>query len=255
MRRRLCRATILLYGLFSVALLPAPGSGASDEAAQANQPLKVVILVGGHGYDQKGFDVLWSSFSDIKGETWKGEPYTVFDDIADFDSDVIVMYNLSSGMSATQKENLLKLLDQGVGLVVWHHALANCQDWPEFEKIAGGKFWLKPGTRNGEKVPKSGTGFGQVKMHIEETDHPITRGVVDFQLMDEPYNQQTFCDDIQVLVSGDHPRSDKPIAWVHNYGKARIFGYQSGHDARAWSHKSFQRLMAQGIRWVAGRLK
>ena len=32
-------------------------------------------------------------------------------------------------------ENFLQLLDQGVGLVVWHHALANCQDLPEFERL------------------------------------------------------------------------------------------------------------------------
>ena len=57
-----------------------------------------------------------------------------------------------------------------------------------------------------------------------------------------------------MLVSTDHPRSDKTIAWVHQYGKARVFGYQSGHDAKVWTDDSFRRLMAQGIRWASGRL-
>ena len=56
------------------------------------------------------------------------------------------------------------------------------------------------------------------------------------------------------LVSADHPASDKNLAWVHKYGKARVFGYQSGHDAKVWTNESFQRLMGQGIRWAAGRL-
>ncbi|NQT37179.1 MAG: ThuA domain-containing protein [Planctomycetes bacterium] len=234
-------------------LLPATAvQGAENE--RASERTKVIILVGGHGYDARGFGELWSSFDDIASEVWKGDPYTAFDDISDFKYDVIVMFNLSSGITGPQKENFLKLLDKGVGLVVWHHALANCQGWPEFEKIAGGKFWMNPGQRGGAQIPKSGTGFGMVKLHIEDPDHAITKGMSDFVIEDEPYNGQTFRDDIHVLVTADHPRSDKQIAWVHNHGKARVFGYQSGHDARAWTNKSFQRLMAQGIRWVAGRL-
>jgi len=235
-------------------LLPAVALAAEGNSeAKVGEKIRVVILVGGHGYDQRGFEELWSGFHDIASEVWKGGPYTVFDDISDFNYDIIVMYNLSSGITDTQKQNFLKLLDKGVGLVVWHHALANCQGWPEFEKIAGGKFWMKPGERNGVQIPRSGTGFGMVKMHIEDPNHAITKGMPDFVIEDEPYNGQTFCDDIHVLVTGDHPRSDKQIAWVHNYGKARVFGYQSGHDARAWKNESFQRLMLQGIRWVAGR--
>jgi len=225
--------------------------GAEGEASK--EKTKVLILIGGHGYDERGFGELWNSFDDIESEVWKGAPYTAFDDISSFKYDVIVMYNLSSGITETQKQNFLKLLDKGVGLVVWHHALANCQDWPEFEKITGGKFWLNPGRRDGVEVPKSGTGFGTVKMHIEDPNHPVTKGITDFEIEDEPYNRQTFRDDIHVLVTGDHPQSDRQIAWVLNYSKARVFGYQSGHDARAWTNKSFRRLMAQGVRWVAGR--
>jgi type 1 glutamine amidotransferase len=220
----------------------------------AQEKVEVVILVGGHGYDKRGFDQLWSSYGDIDADVWQGAPYTVFDDVSEFKYDVIVMYNLSSGITDAQRENFLRLLEDGVGLVVWHHALANCQDWPEFEKIAGAKFWMKPGERNGEQIGRSGTGGGRVKMHIEDPKHPITKDMDDFEVEDETYNRQTFCDGIQVLVSTDHPRSDKPIAWVHNYRKARVFGYQSGHDAKVWTDANFQRLMARGIRWTAGRL-
>lgn len=226
----------------------------AEKPAPANAKTKVVILVGGHGFDQPSFEKFWSGYDDIDSRIWKGGPYTVFDDISQFKDDVIVMYNLSSGMTEKQKQNFLKLLGQGVGLVVWHHALANCQDWPEFEKIAGAKFWLGPGQRSGVQIGRSGTGGGKVKMHIEDPSHPITKGMSDFEVTDETYNRQTFCDGIHVLVSTDHAQSDKTIAWAHQYGKARVFGYQSGHDAKVWTNDSFRRLMAQGIRWTAGRL-
>lgn len=226
----------------------------AEKPAPADAKIKVVILVGGHGFDQASFDKFWSGYAQIDSRIWKGSPYTAFDDISQFKDRVIVMYNLSSGMTEKQRQNFLKLLEQGVGLVVWHHALANCQDWPEFEKIAGAKFWLKPGQRGGAQIPKSGTGYGAVKMHIENPNHPITKGIGDFEVTDEPYNHQTFNEGIHVLVSTDHPRSDKPIAWVQQYGKARVFGYQSGHDAKVWTNESFRRLMAQGILWVGGGL-
>ena len=78
--------------------------------------------------------------------------------------------------------------------------------------------------------------------------------MTDFMVNDETYNHQTFMNDIHVLLSTDHPASDKTLAWVHEYGKARVFGYQSGHDANVWTNEGFKRLMARAIRWTAGRL-
>jgi type 1 glutamine amidotransferase len=230
-----------------------PTGGGAKEALAAKK-VRIVILIGGHGFDQIAFDKFWRSFGDFACTAWKGSPYSAFDDINQFKYDVILMYNLSSGITERQKQNFLKLLERGVGLVVWHHALANCQDWPEFEKIAGAKFWLQAGERDGVKTPASGTGWGKVKSHIEDLNHPISRGLADFVVEDEPYNRQTFHQDIHVLVTTDFPASDKTLAWVHQYGQARVFGYQSGHDARVWTNESFKRLMGRGIRWTAGRL-
>jgi len=222
-------------------------------AKSAAKPLKVVILVGGHGYDRKNFPKAWGGHPDIQCEVWKGKPYTVFDDISKFDYDVILLFNLSSGITEAQKANWLKLLKKGVGLVVWHHALADCQNWPEFEKIAGCKFWMKPGEKDGKKIGKSGTGHDRYKMKIANADHPITKGMKDFEIQDESYNKQTFAEGIDVLVTTDHPKSDKPIAWTVNYKGSKTFGYQGGHDIKAWTNPAHRRLLGNGIRWVAGR--
>ena len=217
------------------------------------KPLKVVILVGGHGYDKKSFPKAWGGHEDIQCEVWKGKPYTVFDDISKFDYDVVLLFNLSSGITDVQKANWLKLLKKGVGLVVWHHALADCQNWPEFEKIAGCKFWMKPGEKDGKKIGKSTVGHARYKIQIVNADHPITKGMKDFEIQDEWYGKQTFAEGIGVLVTTDQPGSDKTIAWTVNYKGAKTFGYQSGHDIKVWRHPSFRRLLANGIRWVAGR--
>ena len=239
----------------------AAGEARPADAAKpaAAKPIKVLILVGGHGYDTKNFAKAWSGHDDIACEVYKDskKPFTAFDDANSFQYDVILMYTLAGGMTDKQKANLLALLKKGVGLVVWHHALGNCQDWPEFEKIAGGRYWMRAGQRpDGTKVPASGFRHGvDLKMHVADANHPITKGMKDFEIHDETYNRQTFTRDIRVLVSTDNPASDKPIAWVSNYPVGRVFSYQGGHDATAWTNPGHRRLLAQGIRWAAGRLK
>jgi type 1 glutamine amidotransferase len=91
-------------------------------------------------------------------------------------------------------------------------------------------------------------------MHVEDKMHPITKGLADFEIQDESYNKQTFTKDIRVLVTTDHPKSDKPIAWVHEYKGARVAGYQSGHDVRAWANPGHRQILGNSIRWVARRL-
>ncbi|HUS93258.1 MAG TPA: ThuA domain-containing protein [Phycisphaerae bacterium] len=234
-----------------------PAVAAKDGKAAANPkagPIKVVILVGGHGYDQKTFEKAWGGHEDIRCEVWKGAPYSVLDDLSKFHYDAILMFNLTSGMTEPQKANFLKLLGRGVGLVVWHHALANCQDWPEFEKIAGCRFWLRDGERDGKKVPRSGTGWGTFKMHVADPNHPITKGLADFEIADESYNKQTFAEGIRVLVTTEDPKSDKAVAWAHTYSGARVFGCQSGHDIKAWANPGHRLLLANGLRWVARRI-
>ncbi len=248
---------VSVVGLSSVLWAQAKKAEAEPKVPAAKpqaKPIKVVILVGGHGYDKKTFPKAWGGHDDIQCEVWKGKPYTVFDDITKFKYDVILMYNSSSGMTDKQKANFLKLLKKGVGLVVWHHALANCQDWPQFEKIAGCKFWLRAGQKDGKKIGRSTWGHGLLKMHIADPKHAITKGMKDFEIQGEWYGKQTFVKGIHVLVTTDEPKSDKPIAWTLKYSGARVFGYQSGHDAKAWANPGFRQLLAGGIRWVAGRI-
>jgi uncharacterized protein len=251
-------AAAVAAALLTVAVASSPtgaAESATPESKPAAAPVKVLILVGGHPYDEKAFPQAWSGHDDIQCEVWKGKPYTAFDDISKWSYDAILLYNFSSDITDAQKANFQALLKKGVGLVVWHHALADCQGWPEFEKIAGCKFWLAAGERpDGTKVPPSGTGWGTFKLHVTDPNHPITKGVKDFDVQDESYNKQTFTKDIHVLLTTEDPKSDKNIAWVVQYDKARIFGFQSGHDVKVWANPGFRQVLANGLRWVAGKL-
>ncbi len=73
-------------------------------------------------------------------------------------------------------------------------------------------------------------------------------------MVDEAYAMEAIAGDSEILLTADHPLSMKAIAWTREYGRARVFCYQSGHDGQAYRNPSFRTVLARGIRWTAGGL-
>jgi type 1 glutamine amidotransferase len=45
------------------------------------------------------------------------------------------------------------------------------------------------------------------------------------------------------------------VAWINQYGKARVFGTTYGHSDDAWRDQNFLTVVSRGTAWAAGRLK
>jgi type 1 glutamine amidotransferase len=235
-------------------LLFAIAAQAADQTA-APKKIRVALITGGHGFDAKALPKIYEGVADLAVDLrMDKDPNAIFDNIEDWKYDVIVLYNFANKITDQQKKNFVKLLDKGVGLFVWHHAFAAYPNWPEFEQLAGVKFWLGPGESNGVKIPGSGARGGvKLKIHIEDPNHPVTKGMSDFDVVDEPYIKQTWAKDDKVLATTENPASDKNIAIVRQQGAARVFALQLGHDAQVWNNPGFRQLWAQGVRWAAGK--
>lgn len=219
--------------------------------------LKVAVLTGGHGFEHDSFFTLFKGYSDIEYiEVQLKDHSEIFEDISKWDYDVIVLYNMTQKISPQRQKNFIKLLKKrGVGVVALHHTMGAFQQWPEFKKIIGGKYYLKPTEEDG--VEHRGSTYKHdvdINVHIADTSHPITRGMGDFQIHDETYNYCGFEKDNHVLLTTDHPDNNKSIAWVRRYGKARVCGIQLGHDSAAYKNPNYRKLVARAIRWSAGRL-
>ena len=117
----------------------------------------MAVVTGGHPFNEPEFLKLFQGYDDI---AYKHLPQKtggeVFEDIADWPYDVIVLYNYERQITPKQQENFLKLLDKGVGLVILHHANAAYPNWPEFWKIAGVEWHAGPWEQNGVKMAPSG---------------------------------------------------------------------------------------------------
>ncbi|MDZ7807990.1 MAG: ThuA domain-containing protein [Gracilimonas sp.] len=82
---------------------------------------------------------------------------------------------------------------------------------------------------------------------------PITDGVDDFEVFDEPYDVSLEDDpDVHVLAEMDHPEmAGTPVAWVREEGDgSRSLLLARSHD-EAFEHPTFQRLVRRGVRWTA----
>jgi hypothetical protein len=147
------------------------------------------------------------------------------------------------------------LLDRGVGLVVMHHAIAAFKDWPEYEKIIGAKYYLHPEEKDGVKHPPSTCRHGvAMKIRVEDPDHPITKGLSDFEVKDETYATWTYHDGNHLLLSTDTTGSDRAIAWARSYRNSRVFYIQLGHGTETFADRNYRHVVTRAIRWAAMRL-
>ncbi len=250
----LIRSTLLaLLGILGLAALGIAAD--AKDAAAPTRKLNVVVLTGGHAFNEHDFLKLFQGYDDITykhlAQKLGGE---VFEDITDWPYDVIVLYNLNQHMTPKQQKNFLTLLDKGVGLVVLHHAIAAYDSWPLFAKISGVKYHLEPWEENG--VPKERSGWKEgveIKVHVADPNHPITRGLKDYDVLDETYCRFTVAPGVHALLTTDEPTSDKTIAWTKSYGNARVFFIQSGHDHTGYDNPNYRKIVVRAIRWTAGK--
>ncbi len=147
-------------------------------------------------------------------------------------------------------ENLLNFVKGGKGFYVQHLASASFAASEEFGKLCGRK-WV---------MGKSGHGPRSVfESNIVDKDHPITKGLSDFETDDELYAKlQDTGQKINVLVTADSDWSDKaePLVFTSKYGKGRTVHNAYGHDRKALMTPEVQKLIARGVEWAAtGKVK
>ncbi len=241
-----------------VALLMAVGIAGTIGAVRAeDQPeaIRILLTFGGHGFEQQPFFAMFDALPGIrytKAEMPKAAG--LLKPGLQNEYDAVVMYDMASGFTPAQRQAFVELLKQGIGLVSLHHNLGAHRDWDEFTRIVGGRYVFAATVLEGKTYKPSTWAHVEVlKVKIADRAHPITQGVQDFEIHDETYGGLYTASDAHVLLRTDHPRNSPDIAWTKDYGRSRVFYLMLGHDSKAWANPSYPRLLAQGIRWAAGK--
>jgi type 1 glutamine amidotransferase len=237
----------------AVAAVAAGPVFAQQQAEQGK--IRVLLTSGGHGFQAEPFYAAFDAMPDV--EYTKAElpkEAGLLKPGLEKDFDCIVMYDMVPAIKPDQQQAFVKLLEKGIGVVSLHHNLGAHRDWDEFRKIIGGKFCLKDQVIDGEEYKKTPWSHGeQLKVTVVDKEHPITKGVKDFEIHDETYGKYYTAPGIHVLLKTDHPKNNPDLAWTTSYGKSRVVYLMLGHDAHAYKNPNFRKLVHQSIRWAAGR--
>lgn len=214
------------------------------------QPVKVMLVTGGHSFDTIQFLQL---FNDLKGVEYKHfeQPVankTVGAGLAGY-FDVLVFYDMWQPISEEEKKAYIELTKKGKSFLFLHHSLVSYQNWSEFEKIVGGKYIEK-----GPGIPETeqSTYEHDVWVHIQAVqNHPVTRGFDGLRFFDEVYGNFRVSDGVIPLITTNHPKSNEIIGWENRYNSSKIIYLQPGHDYRTFESEDFKKLLLQTINYLA----
>jgi uncharacterized protein len=188
--------------------------------------------------------------------------------------DVIILYSaFNRGIQGerptkTALENVFRAVEAGTPLLAMHGGLyiAGREGSPELEEKLGCRY-------QAPTFP-----YQRFTVKIDKT-HPITEGVEDFAVLDEPYRLEVIAPGADILASYDArlvsvaglfgpnlPESQKrsitlthqwaektaraPVLYTRVLGKGRIVTTLLGHDEGAWHNPSFRTLIEQSLNWL-----
>lgn len=212
--------------------------------------LNILIVTGGHDFDKKSFFEMFDSFKNISyKELTHPEAYQQLAQIDPASFDAVVFYDMPPSIKEEEKNVFNTLVKEGKGLLFLHHSLCSMQDWNEYKLFTGGKYYEK------KKDETFGASSYQhdvrFRIHIVDQSNPVTRGIRDFEILDEVYGNLEVLPNVHPLLSTDNPKSNKLIGWTLKKEKSRIVYIEPGHDKNAYFNPSYQQLIRQAIVYVA----
>ena len=214
--------------------------------------IKTAVITGAHPYDVVGLQTLFRSLPEVDAYLQHLEDFVTDTGGSRESYEAVVFYNAhiptpgdeqyQFGGSSRDVLSGLGETDQGIFLL--HHSILAYAEWELWQDICGG-IQMTDGPVLQDQT---------VRIHNIVPDHPVTRGVADFEIVDETYAATDAGDGSEVLLTTDHPESMRTMGWTRHYKNARVFCYQSGHDAAAFTNHGFRTIVTRGIQWCARRI-
>jgi len=213
--------------------------------------VKVAVLVENHEYDVVNFQTMLDSFDDCVCYV---QPLDLFvrDQVNRDAYDTALWYNMNIDVPGEDTplraymENTLGTKGQGIVLV--HHALLCFKRWDLFTDVSGVSVRLEDGMFSYH--PNTA-----VTCVIRDKDHPVTRGLSDFRIVDETYIiGEPDQPGNEVLITAECDIGIKNIGWARTYKESRVFATASGHDNKVYADENYRKMIHQAILWTARRV-
>lgn len=210
--------------------------------------IRILIVTGGHDFDRASFFQMFDSMKGISYQELKHpEANLQLGQIDPKTFDAVVFYDMPKTISEKEKESYYKLLKLGKGLLFLHHSLCSYQDWQEYKTLVGGKYHEERDTPQSSSF-QHGVTF---PVMVADKKHPVTKGMKDFDLLDEVYGNTEVLPTVKVLLSTNNPLSSHIIGWSHQMENSRIVYIQPGHDKNSYTNANYRQLVRQALGYVS----
>lgn len=153
-------------------------------------------------------------------------------------------------------------VENGTGLAGWHGGIADSyRNTSDYLHLIGGQFACHPGKHPDERTGAQADNYVPytVNMLPAAADHPITRGLSDFDLVTEQY--WVLADDyIDVLATTTQKvrpwdpwnrEVTSPAVWTRQWGQGRIFVCTPGHNLKVLEDANVNTLIERGLLWAS----
>jgi type 1 glutamine amidotransferase len=238
---------------------------ASSNAASAQRKVpngaKMLLLSGGerqhHGYRAQA-----QYLQKVLEDSGKFQ-VTISEEAAVLETDAMKKYDVllitadrrddEHRLTDRQQQAILDYAASGKGVVSLHGFCCAAKDWkPEMRELLGGVL-------SHVGLPDTKVKVGKYTIHNEKPDHPIMRGIADFEHEDELYYHLQTVGKLDVLATVEYEDGIWPIAWTRPYGKGRVFVTVFGHSRWEPGSKDpqenppFRQMIVQAVAWAAAK--
>jgi type 1 glutamine amidotransferase len=176
--------------------------------------------------------------------------------------DLIVQCMTMSTIEKDEFAGLRAAVENGTGLAGWHGGIADSyRNNSDYLHFIGGQFACHPGKRPDERIGEQSDNYVPytVNMSPAAAEHPITKGISDFDLVTEQY--WVLSDDyIDVLATTTQKVREwdpwnrevtSPAIWTRQWGKGRIFVATPGHRVEILEDTNVRTIIERGMLWAS----
>lgn len=131
----------------------------------------------------------------------------------------------------------------GGHLLALHAAPICFDDWPGWASIVGARW---------DWEVSSHPPLGEMEVRVIG-DHPITRGVDRFEILDEAYGRMRLAADLEPLAVSRWDAEDHPVLWVREVGEGLVVTSTLGHSRESFENPAHRRILHQAVTYIAGK--
>ncbi|MFG1916877.1 ThuA domain-containing protein [Micromonospora sp. NPDC048898] len=215
-------------------------------------PVDTVIFSGegSHADAWHAFAETSAAIANLVGEAGQVAIVTAVDHLAAaLDGARLLVVNASADRTApiAEDQEFGRVLDDflagGGGLLALHSATIAFPQLATWRSTVGAA-WERGRTFH----PPIGTAL------IRRTDvaHPITAGLLDFEVYDERYTDLELLDgvDVETLYVHDEGGATHPLVWARTAGSGRVVYDALGHDTRSYESPGHVELLRRILAWL-----